>query len=103
MFLINEDGKIADELKWTDSRDLSEKLLEKIDKLLKRNNLAAENISGSDFYCDSPYFRKSTRNKNFCSPLYNKDLFSKGKCGFTAWQTGEITAKVLNFIIKTNY
>jgi hypothetical protein len=52
--------------------DLSEKLLMKIDLLLKKKKVSLDDISKFNF-------------------------ISSGKCGFTARQTGEITAKVLNF------
>ncbi|MEA2098172.1 MAG: hypothetical protein U9P70_03820 [Patescibacteria group bacterium] len=58
-------------LSWTDQRDLSEKLLKKIDLLLKKNNLSLNNISGVNF--------------------------SGEKYGFMTGQIGKITAKVLNF------
>ena len=58
-------------LEWSDQRDLSEKLLKKIDLLLKKNNLTIDNIS--------------------------KVNFSGKKYGFMAGQVGKITAKVLNF------
>jgi len=61
-------------LSWDDQRDLSEKLLRKIDLLLKKNNLGIGDISKISF---------------------------KGKrCGFMAKQVGKITAKVLNFGLK---
>ncbi len=58
-------------LKWSDRRDLSEKLLKKIDLLLKKNNLTIGNIS--------------------------KVNFSGKEYGFMAGQVGKITAKILNF------
>jgi len=58
-------------LKWNDQRDLSEKLLKKIDLLLKKNNLTPGNIS--------------------------KVNFSGKEYGFMTGQVGKITAKILNF------
>ncbi len=58
-------------LRWNDRRDLSEKLLKKIDLLLKKNNLTIGNIS--------------------------KVNFSGKEYGFMAGQVGKITTKVLNF------
>ena len=58
-------------LEWNDRRDLSEKLLKKIDLLLKKNNLAGSGIS--------------------------KVNFTGKDCGFMAGQVGKITTKVLNF------
>ncbi len=58
-------------LRWNDRRDLSEKLLKKIDLLLKKNSLTLNNIS--------------------------KVNFSGKEYGFMAGQVGKITTKVLNF------
>ena len=58
-------------LEWNDRRDLSEKLLKKIDLLLKKNNLVLDNIS--------------------------KINFNGRESGFMAGQVGKITTKVLNF------
>ena len=71
LFLIDNNKKIIAESEWVDKRDLSEKLLRKIDLLLKKKKISLNNISKFDF-------------------------FSSGKCGFTTQQIGEITAKVLN-------
>lgn len=58
-------------LEWNDQRDLSEKLLRKIDLLLKKNSLTINNIS--------------------------KINFTGKDCGFMSRQVGKITTKVLNF------
>jgi len=58
-------------LEWDDQRDLSEKLLKKIDLLLGKNNLTISDIS--------------------------KINFSSKECGFMTKQIGKITANVLNF------
>ena len=72
LFLLDKNKNIISKTAWTDDRDLSEKLLRKIDLLLRKNKLAIHNISKFDFV-------------------------SSGKCGFTARQIGEITVKILNF------
>ena len=71
LFLLDEKKNIISKTAWTDHRDLSEKLLRKIDLLLRKNKLVIKDISKFDFT-------------------------SSGKCGFTAKQIGEITAKVLS-------
>lgn len=70
LFLVNNREIIA-KSSWTDKRDLSKKLLPKIDLLLKRKKISLDDIS--KFY-----------------------FTSSEKCGFTTKQIGEITAKVLN-------
>ncbi|MBU4347692.1 hypothetical protein KKF23_04040 [Patescibacteria group bacterium] len=90
VFLLGGKNNIIAESNWIDERDLSEKLLSKIDSLLKKNNLSIKNISKVDFNCDSPYFGKNKKIN------LEENLSSKNKCGFTSWQTGEITAKILN-------
>lgn len=110
LFLIGGRKKIIAESKWKDNRDLSEKLLEKVDFLLRKKRLSLGSISKVDFFCDSPYFtagnKAASREQKFLFPASGLSSFlyenSKNKCGFTSWQTGEIAAKVLNFIIKTN-
>ena len=72
--LLLDRRDIISKLTWIDNRDLSEKLLRKIDLLLKKKKVSLDNISKFDFT-------------------------SSGKCGFTVRQIGEITAKVLNFRI----
>ncbi len=78
---------------WTDKRDLSEKILVKIDKLLKNNNIPFSSLYRVDFSCDSPYFQKSKKIS------LNKNISSKNKCGFMAWQIGQITAKTMNLVL----
>ncbi|MCK5724183.1 MAG: hypothetical protein KAI84_16750 [Gammaproteobacteria bacterium] len=74
LFLVDNKKKVVARSEWTDNRDLSEKLLGKIDLLLKKKKISLNDISRFDFT-------------------------SSEKCGFTARQIGEITAKVLNFRI----
>ena len=94
IFLLDKKRNIISKLSWIDRRDLSEKLLKKIDLLLRKNKLTIKDIEKIDFECDSPYFKNKSEN------IFLENGFSsKNKCGFTAWQTGEITAKVLNFAI----
>ena len=64
-------------LKWNDRRDLSEKLLKKIDLLLKKNNLVMDDIS--------------------------KVNFSGKEYGFMAGQVGKITAKILNYTLSNKF
>jgi len=71
LFLIDDKNKKAAKSEWTDDRNLSKKLLRKIDLLLKRKKISLNNISKFNFA-------------------------SSEKCGFTTRQIGEITAKVLN-------
>lgn len=93
VFLLDEKRKVISKSAWIDKRDLSEKLLSKIDFLLKKNNLSIKDISKVDFNCDSPYFEKNKKIN------LEENLSSKNKCVFTAWQTGEITAKILNLAL----
>ena len=93
MFLLNKKRNIISKSTWIDKRNLSERLLKKIDLLLEKNKLSVKDISRVDFECDSPYFEKSKKID------LEEAVSSKNKCGFTSWQIGEITAKVLNFTI----
>ena len=90
VILLDKKGNIISKLVWIDKRNLSEKLLKKIDLLLKKNKLSIKDISRVDFECDSPYFKKSKKID------LEEAVSSKNKCGFTSWQIGEITSKVLN-------
>ena len=95
VFLLDKKEIIISKSTWIDNRDLSEKLLKKIDLLLRKNKLVIKDIKKVDFECDSPYFEKNKK-------IDFKDIVSsKNKCGFTAWQTGEITAKVLNLSLRS--
>ncbi len=98
LYLLDEIYRIIDIIIWEDKRDLSEKLLKKLDLILEKNRVLFEKVKKFDFYCDSPYFGKEKGRE-----IFNiEELNSKGKCGFTSWQIGEITAKFLNFCIKKN-
>ena len=94
VFLVDKKINFISKLTWIDKRNLSEKLLVKIDLLLRKNKFTIKDIEKIDFKCDSPYFEKNKK----IDPMEN--ISSKNKCGFTAWQTGEIVAKVLNFLQK---
>lgn len=91
-------GEKYSRVSWRDDRNLSEKLLKKIDELLRKNKMRLTDISKVDFSCDSPYYIE----KRAKAIVLEENVSSKGKCGFTAWQVGEITAKILNFAIKNN-
>lgn len=94
--LLIKSGKTVSSLSWSDKRDLSEKLLGKINLLLKENKLDLKNISKVDFYCNSSYFMSKNKKRIRNFGLKNSDR----ECGFIAWQVGEITAKVLNFVLE---
>jgi hypothetical protein len=80
-------------LAWEDRRDLADKFFAKLEQLLEKSGHCGSEVKSVDFACDSPYFgdRKELKMEN---------LDSTGRCGFTAWQTGEILAEVLNFARK---
>lgn len=100
LFLINNGKKIIAESKWEDNKDLSERLLEKVDFLLKKKKLSLSDISKVDFFCDFPYYKSKRKNIKIANVANKKP---KKTCGFTAWQTGEITTKVLNFFKLRNH
>jgi tRNA A37 threonylcarbamoyladenosine modification protein TsaB len=91
--LTDKKDRIISKSQWVDNRNLSEKLLVEIDLLLKQSGFIVDDILKVDFDCDSPY----------CNDFEDGDetklenISSKGRCGFTSWQIGETTAKVLNF------
>ncbi|MFA6096174.1 MAG: hypothetical protein WC788_00935 [Candidatus Paceibacterota bacterium] len=95
LFLLAKKGNAVDELSWIDSRDLAEKILENIEALFVKNHISIKNISEVVFDCDSPYYKKK---KSASFGLENEN--SKGKCGFTSWQIGEMTAKTLNYCLR---
>jgi len=94
LFLLDEKGNAVDGSSWIDNRDLAEKILENIEALFVKNHISIKKISEVVFDCDSPYYKK---NKTASLGLENEN--SKGKCGFTSWQIGEITAKTLNYCL----
>ena len=90
VFLLDKKRNIISRSTWIDKRNLSEKLLKKIDLLLRKNELVIKDIEKVDFECDSPYYKKSKKIS------LDENISSKNKCGFTSWQIGEITAKILD-------
>jgi len=90
LILKDKKRKIVSKISWIDKRDLTEKIIIQIDKIFKKNNISFSNIYKVNFDCDSPYYKKEKIS------LF-ENVSSKNKCGFTSWQIGEITAKVLNF------
>lgn len=89
-------GKILETLQWEDRRDLSQKFFQKLERLLRKEKLSLRDIVKFDFDCDSPYFDVEKRHSRIKMEAVN----SSGKCGFTAWQTGETIVKVINFAIE---
>jgi hypothetical protein len=96
LFLADREGRIISKSRWIDNRNLSEKLLVKIDSLLKRNGLTIDNILKVDFSCNSPYF-SNFKNGN---EIKLENVSSKNRCGFTSWQIGETTAKILSLSLN---
>lgn len=88
-------GNVVSTLRWQDKRDLSDKLLSNIANLLKKKGLTLNNITEIVFSCDSPYF--SFEDRLVETEIMSED--SSKRCGFTAWQTGEIIAKTLNYVL----
>lgn len=80
---------------WIDKRDLSRQFFLRLEKLLAKQGILASEIGKVKFYCDSPYFLRKEKN------LEIVELDSIGKCGFTAWQTGEIISRVMNFALDS--
>jgi hypothetical protein len=97
MRLVSDDGvKVLGKIAWEDKRDLSSKLFEKMDMLLGRSGIPLRKIGKVSFVCDSPYFARKGRWQDM--KLENID--GTGRCGFTAWQTGEIISKVMDFALE---
>lgn len=93
--LINPSGSQILQANWEDKRNLSDKLLEKIVFILKKEGISFKNIRKINFYCDSPYFAKNEKWED----MKMENFEFTGKCGFTTWQTGEIFSKVINFAL----
>lgn len=96
MRLIGDDGICLGRSRWEDKRDLSSQLFRKMDALLGRRGIPLKKIRKVSFVCDSPYFSQEGRWED----MRLENIASQGRCGFTAWQTGEIVAKVLNFTLE---
>lgn len=88
--------KTLGKAEWEDKRDLSQKLFQKIESLLQKRNLSVSDIRKFSFNCDSPYFSGGKRRRE----LKMEDFDSSGRCGFTAWQTGEIIVRTINFALE---
>lgn len=88
-------GRLLASSEWEDRRDLADRYFRKLESLLAKHGLGKKDIARVDFDCDSPYFRGELAK----APLRMEQLNSTGKCGFTAWQTGETISKVMNFAL----
>ena len=88
-------GRLLARTEWEDRRDLADRYFRKLDSLLAKSGLGKGDIAGTTFDCDSPYFDKARAT----AELRMEQIDSTGKCGFTAWQTGEIISKVMNFAL----
>jgi hypothetical protein len=82
--------------KWQDARDLADKFFSHTEALLRKLHLPLEKVADFRFNCDSPYFAPEVKGR----PLQLEDFDSTGRCGFTAWQTGEILMQMLGFALK---
>lgn len=85
-------GEMVFRTEWEDRRDLSTQFFRKLSALLRRHQLTLDDIGEVSFSCDSPYFQQGKS-----GPIQLENLDASGKCGFTAWQTGETLAAVINF------
>lgn len=94
--LCDDAGNRIAKKSWTQERNISDKLIFEIGGMLKRRKIALKNVDNIAFDCDSPYFSGGDLNGS----LKIENLDSTGKCGFTAWQAGEMISKALNFAIK---
>lgn len=93
---LRDSGEELGKMKWEDKRDMSSKLFQKMDALLRKCDISLRQVKKISFDCDSPYFAR----KEKWQDLRLENLDGTGKCGFTAWQTGEIIAKVVDFAIS---
>lgn len=91
-----EDSKNIRKTKWVDRRSLSSELPLRLETALRKSGLAMSDVKNFDFVCDSPYFDKNRKD----GIIRLEEMDSSGKCGFTAWQTGEIFTDVMNFALK---
>ena len=91
-----KDSKNIRKTKWIDRRSLSSELPLRLETSLRKSGLSISDIKHFDFICDSPYFDKNRKG----DIIKLEEMDSSGKCGFTAWQTGEIFASVMNFALK---
>lgn len=94
--LLDANGREVANAAWEDKRDLSTRLFQKAQSLLKRKKIPLRQLERVNFTCDSPYFAR----KGKWTDLTMEDIDSTGKCGFTTWQTGEIISGVVNFALK---
>ncbi|MDD3005962.1 MAG: hypothetical protein PHX30_00030 [Candidatus Pacebacteria bacterium] len=91
-----DSGGELDKMEWEDKRDLSDKLFLKMDAMLCKQKIPLERVQKISFSCDSPYFAR----KEKWQELHLENIDGTGKCGFTAWQTGEIISKVMSFALE---
>mgnify|MGYP000872134733 CR=1 FL=1 len=97
MRLVGDDGlRVLGKSAWEDNRDLSSKIFLKMDALLSRSGVSFGKVRRVSFSCDSPYFSRKGRWQD----MRLEDIDGTGRCGFTAWQTGEIVAEVMNFALE---
>ena len=91
-----DSGEELGKMKWEENRDLSSKLFQKLDALLRKCGITFQQVQKISFDCDSPYFAR----KEKWEDMQLENIDGTGKCGFTAWQTGEIIAKVMSFAME---
>lgn len=91
-----ESDETLEKTEWEDKRDLTQKLFQKIESLLRKREFSLKDIRKFNFDCDSPYFSGGKAR----GELKMENLDSSGKCGFTAWQTGEIIVRTINFALE---
>ncbi len=94
--LIGDDGRVLGKSAWEDKRDLSSKLFIKLDALLGRSHIPPKKIGKVSFVCDSPYFARKGRWQD----MRLENIDGTGLCGFTAWQTGEVISRVMDFALE---
>jgi hypothetical protein len=94
LYNLSADKELSKTL-WEDKRDLSAQLFAKMDALLHKEKTTLKQVGKISFDCDSPYFAR----KEKWQELHLENFDGTGKCGFTAWQTGEVIARVINFAL----